>query len=179
MLFYVRMVHFFAVFNELILINCAVFSPAQLFTIPWTVAHQGPLYMEISRQEYWSRLPFPTPEIFLAQRSNLHFLHFLNWQADSLPLCHLGIGDWYIEWGKLLSPVQLFATPWTVTRQAPLFIGFSRQEYQSRLPFPSPGDLPNPGIEPRCGQILYPLSHQGSMQLIHHVQLKSLIRFLW
>ena len=50
---------------------------------------------------------------------------------------------------KLLSPVQLFATPWTVTYQAPLFMGFSRQEYWSRLPFPSPGDLPNPGIEPR------------------------------
>ena len=39
-------------------------------------------------------------------------------------------------------------TPWTVARQAPLSMGFSRQEYWSRLPFPSPGDLPNPGIEP-------------------------------
>ena len=50
---------------------------------------------------------------------------------------------------KLLSCVQLFATPWTVARQAPLSMGFSRQEYWSGLPFPSPGDLPNPGIEPR------------------------------
>ena len=40
------------------------------------------------------------------------------------------------------------ATPWTVARQAPLSMGFSRQEYWSVLPFPSPGDLPNPGIEP-------------------------------
>ena len=39
-------------------------------------------------------------------------------------------------------------TPWTVARQAPLFIGFSRQEYWSRLPSPFPGDLPDPGIEP-------------------------------
>ena len=38
-------------------------------------------------------------------------------------------------------------TPWTVARQAPLSMGFSRQEYWSGLPFPSPGDLPNPGIE--------------------------------
>ena len=38
-------------------------------------------------------------------------------------------------------------TPWTVTCQAPLSMGFSRQEYQSGLPFPSPGDLSNPGIE--------------------------------
>ena len=50
---------------------------------------------------------------------------------------------------KSLSRVRLFATPWTVARQAPLSMGFSRQEYWSGLPFPSPGDLPNPGIEPR------------------------------
>jgi len=41
-----------------------------------------------------------------------------------------------------------FATPWTVVYQAPLSTGFSRQEYQSELPFPSPGDLPDPGIKP-------------------------------
>ena len=40
------------------------------------------------------------------------------------------------------------ATPWTVARQTPLSMGFSRQEYWSGLPFPSPGDLPDPGIEP-------------------------------
>ena len=45
------------------------------------------------------------------------------------------------------SHVRLFATPWTVARQAPLSMGFSRQEYQSGLPCPSPGDLPDPGIE--------------------------------
>ena len=50
---------------------------------------------------------------------------------------------------KSLSRVRLFATPWTVAYQAPPSIGFSRQEYWSGLPFPSPGDLPDPGIEPR------------------------------
>ena len=40
-------------------------------------------------------------------------------------------------------------TPWTVACEVPLSMGFSRQEYWSRLPFPSPGDRPNPGIEPR------------------------------
>ena len=44
---------------------------------------------------------------------------------------------------------QLFATPWTEAHQAPLSVGFSRQECWSGLTFPSPGDLPNPGIEPR------------------------------
>ena len=47
------------------------------------------------------------------------------------------------------SPVLLFVTPWTIAHHAPLSMGFSRQEYQSRLPRPPPGDLPNPGIEPR------------------------------
>ena len=45
------------------------------------------------------------------------------------------------------SCVRLFATPWTVACQAPLSMGFSRQEYWSVLPSPSPGDLPNPGVK--------------------------------
>ena len=44
--------------------------------------------------------------------------------------------------------VRLFVTPWTVAHQAPLSMGFSRQDYWSGLPFPSPGDLPDAGIEP-------------------------------
>ena len=62
----------------------------------------------------------------------------------------------------ILSRVQPFATLWTVALQAPLSVGFSRQEYWSGLPFPTLGDLPNPGIEPTSpcvscigGQILY------------------------
>ena len=47
-----------------------------------------------------------------------------------------------------LSRVWLFVTPWTITRQAPLSMGFPRQEYWSGLPFPSPGDLPDMGIKP-------------------------------
>ena len=49
---------------------------------------------------------------------------------------------------KSLSRVRLFATPWTVAYQAPQYMEFSRQEYWSGLPFPSPGDLPNPRTEP-------------------------------
>ena len=47
-----------------------------------------------------------------------------------------------------VSPGRLFATPWTAAHQAPLSMGFSRKGYWSGLLFPSPGDLPNPGIEP-------------------------------
>ena len=58
-----------------------------------------------------------------------------------------------------------FATPWTVALQAPLFMGFPRQEYWSGLLIPSPGDLSHTGIEPgspHCRQILYCLCTQGS-----------------
>ena len=51
--------------------------------------------------------------------------------------------------GLVTSCVRLSATPWTVACQAPLSMEFSRQEYWSGLPFPSPRDLPDPGIEPR------------------------------
>ena len=47
-----------------------------------------------------------------------------------------------------LSRVQLFATPWIVARQAPLSMGLSQQEYWNGLPFPPPGDLPDPAIKP-------------------------------
>ena len=49
---------------------------------------------------------------------------------------------------KSLSMVQLFVTPWTIAHQASLSMEFSRQEYWSGLPFPSPVDLPDPGIKP-------------------------------
>ena len=69
----------------------------------------------------------------------------------------------------LLSHVQLFVTPWTIVHQASLSMGFPRQEYWSGWPFPTPGDLPDPGIEPMSpaspalqGDSL-PLSHQGSL----------------
>ena len=50
---------------------------------------------------------------------------------------------------KFLSSVQLFVTPWTVACQVPPSMGFNMQEHWSGLPFPSPGDLPDPGIKPR------------------------------
>ena len=54
---------------------------------------------------------------------------------------------------QLLSCVQLFATSWIAAHQPPLCMGFSRQEYWSELPFPSPGDLPDPGIKPGVSYI--------------------------
>ena len=68
------------------------------------------------------------------------------------------------------SPAQLFATPWTVAHQALLSMGFSSQEYWSRLPFPSPRDLSDPRIEPMSltspalAQVLYHYCHLGCSQ---------------
>ena len=65
------------------------------------------------------------------------------------------------------SHVQLLVTLWTVAHQAPLYVGFSKQEYWSGLPCPAPGDLPNPGIdlEYHASPVLQSdsllLSHQG------------------
>ena len=80
-------------------------------------------------------------------------------------------------WGKLpysgtkvpksLSRVRLFVIPWTVVYQAPPSMGFSRQEYWSGVPLPSPRDLPDPGIKPsllHCRQMLYPLSQWRNPQ---------------
>ena len=73
---------------------------------------------------------------------------------------------------KSLSHVQLFVNPWTLEHQAPLFMGFSRQDYLSGLPCPPPGALPNPGSKPglpHCRWILYHLCHQGSPQILDRV----------
>ena len=48
----------------------------------------------------------------------------------------------------VLTHIQLFASPWTVAHQTPLSMGFSRQEYWSRLPFSASGDVPDPGVKP-------------------------------
>ena len=93
----------------------------------------------------------------------------------------LADGKWPIEGGvsqlttqigvkcQSLNHVWLFVTPWTVAHQAPLSVEFSRQEYWSGLPFPSPGTFPtqesNPDL-PHCRQILYSLSHQGNPSLL-------------
>ena len=72
---------------------------------------------------------------------------------------------------KLLSHVRHFATPWTVVHQALPSMGFSRQEYWSELPFPSPWDLPDPGIEPMSPESTAFVS--GFLPLSHQLQIYS------
>ena len=115
---------------------------------PWTVAHQDPPSMGFSRQEYWSGLPFPSPGDLPNPRIEPRSPTL---QADALTSVPPGKphSEFQFSSVQLLSCVRLFVTPWTVACQPPLSLGFSRQEYWNGLPFPSPGDLPNPRIEPR------------------------------
>ena len=82
------------------------------------------------------------------------------------------------------SHAQLFATSWTVACQAPLPMGFSRQEYWRKLPFPSLGDLPNPGIEPvfSCGSCIagrfFTTEPPGKPKRNHDQNVSGIV-FLW
>ena len=71
-------------------------------------------------------------------------------EASGTRMCIMSLVNW--KW-KSLSRIPLFATLWTIVSQAPLSMGLSRQEYWSGLPCPSPGNLPNPGVEPKSSAL--------------------------
>ena len=127
------------------------------FATPRTAALQALLSMGFFRQKYWSGLLCPPPG----------HLPDPGIEHASIPSPALTgrffttSATWEVQ-VKSLSHVRLFPMPWTVAHQASPSMEFSRHEYWSGLPFPSPGDLPNPGIEPglpHCRQTLYHLSH--------------------
>ena len=115
---------------------------------PWTVACQAPRPWNSPSKSTGVGCHALLQDIFPTQWSNPHLLHPLC-QVGSLPLAPPGKSIMVYSEVKSLSRVRLFVTPWMVAYQAPQSMEFSRQEYWSGLPFPSPGDLPNPGIEPR------------------------------
>ena len=135
--------------QQLCLCVLSHFSHVQLFATPWTVARQAPLCMGFPKEEYWSGLLCPLPEDLPEAPTTVQ------WQSwDSNPG-----GCVYV-----LSCTCFSANPWTVDHQAPLFMGFSSQEYWSGLPCPPPGDLLTQGSKPsllNCRQILYFLSHKA------------------
>ena len=117
------------------------FRCVQLFATLRTVISQTPLSMGFFRQEHWSGVPWPPPWVFPTQGALMSpaltggfFTPSTTWEATKL-MC-------------MLSCIQLFANLWTVAFQAPVSVGFSRQEHWSGLPCPAPADLPAPGIEP-------------------------------
>ena len=117
------------------------------FATSWTVVHQAPLSMGFPSQEYWSGLPFPFPGAL----SNTGITFTSAALADGFFTTDLpdktSISDWKWSCSVVSDSLQPRVT---VAHQAPPSTRFSRQEYWSGLPFPSPGDLPKPGIKPRC-----------------------------
>ena len=112
---------------------CPPLGCVQLFVTSWTAALQASLSFAVSRSLLKLmpiELVMPSSHLVLCRPCLLPPSIFPSMGAQSL------------------SHVQLFATPWTVACQALLSMGFSRQEDWSWLPFPSLGDLPNPGTEP-------------------------------
>ena len=126
----------------LIVVCCCLVSGVWLFVNPWPVACQALLSMGFSRQEYWSELPFPSPGDLL--EPGIETLSPAL-QVDSLLLSR----NSYTKWKVKVKSCPTLCDPWTVAHQAPQSMGFSRQEYWSRLLFLSPGNLPDPGIELR------------------------------
>ena len=126
---------------------------------PWTAAYQALPSLGFSRQEYWSGVPFPLLRDLLHPGITCSSLASPASAADSLPVAppvrasvslvlkQESFGLCCVP-AESLSDVQPSAPPWTGAQQAPLSMGFCRQGNWSGLPFPPPGDLPNPGIKP-------------------------------
>ena len=106
-------------------------------------------------------------DILTCQNIQIHRPFYIVEEYFTVLMCHNYATNHLLIYRKVKALVTqlylLLATPWTVACQAPLSMGFSRQEHWSGLPFPSPGDLPDSGIESRSPRhILYYLSHLGS-----------------
>ena len=119
----------------------------QIMTSQWMIFRSSWLWWRMinNKEKLWLKCTF---KIFFTTKTFIHCHWRVNWcnyygstLSNKLNMlisvCML----------SLFSRVLLFATPWTVARQDPLSMGFSRQEYWSGLPFPSPGDLYHPGVK--------------------------------
>ena len=124
------------------------FSCVQLFATLWTVACQAPLSMGFSRQEYWSGLPSPPPGDLpnpgiepISPASPALAGRFFTTEPPGKPSNYIVV---------VLSCIRLCETPMDYSLTGSSVHGLLQaKEYWSGLPFPTPGDLPNPGIEPR------------------------------
>ena len=148
------------------------FSRVQLFVTLSTAASQAPLSMGFSRQEHWSGLPslppgnLPNPGIEPASlmsptMAGGFFTASVTWEAPSTAhtycfktlslgvVCYASVDNWYTACAKSFSPVWLFVPPWTIAHQAPLSMGILQARIPEWVAYPSPGDFPNPRIEPR------------------------------
>ena len=116
--------------------------------VPWPRTKPGPSAVKTRSPNHYTSRAFPKPCFTVRKWSQ---------GLDNLPKATQQVAEQDVKPGSLtqnpyswplyISHARLFVTPWTSAHQSPLSMGFSRQEYWSGLPFPSPGDLPNPGIK--------------------------------
>ena len=124
------------------------FSRVQLCATPWTAAYQAPPSMGFSRQEYWSGVSLPSPGTFIVssklQLSVCNYGEFVTiMSSDFISSCFISLIPLLLLLSRF-SHVQLCATPWTAAHQSPPSMGFSRQEYWSGVPLPSPTNATRP-----------------------------------
>ena len=132
-------------------VKVKLLSCVQLLTTPWTAAYQAPLSLGFSRQEYWSGVPLPSPHTHCCSVASVVSDSVQPHRQQPTRLPHpwgspgknTGVGCHFLPQCrkmkvKSLSRVRLLVTPWTAACQAPLSMGFSRQEYWSGVPLPSP-----------------------------------------
>ena len=127
-------------------------SCVRLFTTVWTAAYQAPPSIGFCRQECWSRVPLPSPifctVFFISRLLQLYFGFSRLLPPRDSPGKSTGVGCHFLlqcmkvkSESESLSHVRLFSTPWTAAHQSPVSMGFSRQEYWSGVPLPSPSML--------------------------------------
>ena len=104
-------------------------------------SNPGPLHWEHRVRLCWTTIPAVIFWVQLGTRGSPVFTHSASTESVWDEHCKVKV--------KSLSRFRLYATLWTVAHHSPPSMGFSRQEYWSRLPYLPPGDLPDPGIEPR------------------------------
>ena len=154
-------------------------SRVRLFATPWTAAHQASPSMGFSRQEYWSGVPLPSPSTTQLKKQKPNSIKKISQRPKCVFLwrCHrdshkehekmLSIPSSLVVCGLVAKSCLTIVTPWTVACQAPLSVGFSRQEYWSGLHFLLQNIFQtqelNPGLL-HCRPILYQLSYEGRFQ---------------
>ena len=137
----------------------------QILSPPWFLRSVRSPFFWIPSTYYdaWHKVMLLIMLFIWKNEMRVHIFYLLNISLDYCHICCLPINESEKVKVKLLSRVQLFATPWTVTYQTSPTMGFFRQECWSRLPFPSPRIFPTQGSNSgllRFRQTLYHLSHQ-------------------
>ena len=135
-------------------------SPVRLFAIPQTIAHQAPLSVEFSRQEYWSGLPFPTPRDLPDQGSRLCLLH---WKADFLQVRQV---EAHISLNILIFKITaILPHTWQVILKCLL----SLLLHASRLTFKRPESVPLPDNF-LCQRLLCPPCHTWGINQLYSLE---------